>query len=98
MTVNGAMSLLTDSMVCALGPLICLTSFVPELKGMEADEMVRRLILCISFISTETESSNTVKDIVHFDSTCNLDSFKTFFGAISWKIYPENSLKSLCRL
>lgn len=43
MTVNGAMSLLMDSMICALGPLICLTSFVPELKGMEVEEMSKTM-------------------------------------------------------
>ena len=40
-TVNGALSLMLDSMLCALGPLIYMTSFVPQMKAIEPKDMVR---------------------------------------------------------
>jgi len=33
--VQGSLSVLLDSMLCALGPLMCLTTQVPELNGCE---------------------------------------------------------------
>jgi len=33
--VQGSLSVLLDSMLCALGPLMCLTTHVPELNGCE---------------------------------------------------------------
>uniref|UniRef100_A0A4W4ECW4 HMG box domain-containing protein n=1 Tax=Electrophorus electricus TaxID=8005 RepID=A0A4W4ECW4_ELEEL len=35
-TVSGSLSVLLDSMLCALGPLACLTAQVPELNGCPA--------------------------------------------------------------
>lgn len=32
-TVSGSLSVLLDAMLCALGPLACLTTQVPELNG-----------------------------------------------------------------
>ncbi|KAK3090077.1 hypothetical protein FSP39_008975 [Pinctada imbricata] len=41
--VQGSLSVLLDSMLCALGPLLCLTTQVPELDGCPAETHVRTL-------------------------------------------------------
>lgn len=46
-TVHGALSLMLDSLLCALGPLVYMTSFIPELKTIEPEQMVS----CCIYIS-----------------------------------------------
>jgi len=41
--VSGSLSVLLDSLLCAMGPLLCLTQSVPELNG--ADEATLKTIL-----------------------------------------------------
>ncbi len=41
--VQGTLSVLLDSMLCALGPLTCLTAHVPELDGCPARVHTRTL-------------------------------------------------------
>ena len=40
MTVHGAMSVLLDSMLCALAPLLFLTSHIPEMNALDEDMQV----------------------------------------------------------
>ncbi|XP_066994244.2 HMG box-containing protein 4 isoform X2 [Anabrus simplex] len=41
--VSGSLSVLLDSLLCALGPLLCLTQQVPETNGCQPDMLVRIL-------------------------------------------------------
>lgn len=43
MTVHGAMSVLLDSMLCALPPLLFLTSCIPEIASVDEDQQARTL-------------------------------------------------------
>lgn len=38
-TVSGSLPLLLDSLLCALGPLLCLTQQIPEMDGAEPDDL-----------------------------------------------------------
>jgi len=44
-TVHGAMSLMLDSLLCALGPLLFMTSYVPEMKSIDSEQMVSKFEL-----------------------------------------------------
>lgn len=37
--VSGSLSVLLDSLLCSLGPLVCLTQHVPELNGADPDTL-----------------------------------------------------------
>ena len=41
--VSGSLSVLLDSLLCSLGPLVCLTSKVPELNGADPATLTRIL-------------------------------------------------------
>lgn len=41
--VQGSLSVLLDSLLCALGPLMCLTTQIPELHGCPAETHSRTL-------------------------------------------------------
>lgn len=41
--VSGSLSVLLDSLLCALGPLMCLTQQVPETDGAEAETLSEML-------------------------------------------------------
>lgn len=41
--VSGSLSVLLDSLLCALGPLICLTQQVPETNGAEPETLSQML-------------------------------------------------------
>eukprot|EP00088_Acartia_fossae_P027074 TRINITY_DN2785_c0_g1_i1.p1 TRINITY_DN2785_c0_g1~~TRINITY_DN2785_c0_g1_i1.p1 ORF type:complete len:315 (-),score=89.05 TRINITY_DN2785_c0_g1_i1:144-1088(-) len=41
--VSGSISVLLDSLLCAMGPLVCLTTRVPELNGAEPETLSRIL-------------------------------------------------------
>ena len=47
--VSGSMSVLLDSLLCAMGPLICLTQLVPELDGARG-ETLNRIVDNVAFI------------------------------------------------
>ena len=47
--VSGSMSVLLDSLLCAMGPLISLTQLVPELDGA-SDETLKRIVDNVAFI------------------------------------------------
>ena len=47
--VSGSMSVLLDSLLCAMGPLICLTQHVPELDGA-SDDTLKRIVDNVAFI------------------------------------------------
>lgn len=49
LVVQGSLSLLLDSMVCALGPLMCLTNQVPELDSIPEDKQ-REILDNIAYI------------------------------------------------
>ena len=40
MTVHGALSVMLDSILCALAPLACLTSFIPEMRAIPDESQV----------------------------------------------------------
>lgn len=37
--VSGSLSVMLDSLLCAMGPLVCLTQKVPELNGAEEESL-----------------------------------------------------------
>jgi len=41
--VSGSLSVLLDSLLCAMGPLVCLTTRVPEMNGAEPETLSRLL-------------------------------------------------------
>jgi len=43
MTVHGAMSLLLDSILCAMGPLLCMTSHIPQMNAINEEQQARIL-------------------------------------------------------
>ena len=45
----GSMSVLLDSLLCAMGPLICLTQHVPELNGA-SEETLKQIVDNVAFI------------------------------------------------
>ena len=45
----GSMSVLLDSLLCAMGPLICLTQHVPELNGA-SQETLKQIVDNVAFI------------------------------------------------
>lgn len=47
--VSGSMSVLLDSLLCAMGPLVCLTQFVPELNGARQDTL-KEILENVAFI------------------------------------------------
>ncbi|XP_033115053.1 HMG domain-containing protein 4-like [Anneissia japonica] len=54
MEVQGSLSVLLDSTICALGPLLCLTSQVPELHGCRKDTHVSPCLVCNNYYSSFT--------------------------------------------
>lgn len=58
MAVSGSLSVLLDSILCALGPLTCLTAQIPQLNGCPRNVLVLYMFfdfvsdfLCIDIIS-----------------------------------------------
>jgi len=47
--VSGSMSVLLDSLLCSMGPLLCLTQLVPELDGAR-DETLRNIVDNVAYI------------------------------------------------
>jgi len=47
--VSGSLSVLLDSILCALGPLTCLTAQVPQLNGCPRNVLVRHTFTHSSF-------------------------------------------------
>ena len=47
--VSGSMSVLLDSLLCAMGPLVCLTQMVPELNGANQD-ILNQILENVAFI------------------------------------------------
>ena len=48
--VSGSLSVLLDSMLCAMGPLLCLTKQVPELKNAIPQDKLNRTLDNIAYI------------------------------------------------
>ena len=46
MAVSGSLSVLLDSILCALGPLTCLTAQIPQLNGCPRNVLVRFSYFC----------------------------------------------------
>jgi high mobility group protein 2-like 1 len=38
-TVSGSLPLLLDSLLCAVGPLLCLTQQIPEMNGADSENL-----------------------------------------------------------
>ena len=47
--VSGSLSVLLDSLLCAMGPLICLTQYVPELNGAREEDL-KQIVDNVAFI------------------------------------------------
>lgn len=47
--VSGSLSVLLDSLLCAMGPLVCLTQYVPELNGAR-EEDIKQIVDNVAFI------------------------------------------------
>ena len=47
--VSGSMSVLLDSLLCAMGPLVCLTKMVPQLNGAKK-ETLNQILENVAFI------------------------------------------------
>ena len=47
--VSGSLSVLLDSLLCAMGPLLCLTQMVPELNGAD-DATLKQILDNVAFI------------------------------------------------
>ena len=45
----GSLSVLLDSLLCAMGPLICLTQYVPELNGAREEDL-KQIVDNVAFI------------------------------------------------
>ena len=48
--VSGSLSVLLDSLLCAMGPLVCLTKQVPELQGAVPQEKLNRILDNIAYV------------------------------------------------
>ena len=48
--VAGSLSVLLDSMLCAMGPLLCLTKQIPELKNAIPEEKLNKTLDNIAYI------------------------------------------------
>ena len=48
--VSGSLSVLLDSLLCAMGPLVCLTKQVPELHGAVPQEKLNRILDNIAYV------------------------------------------------
>jgi len=48
--VSGSLSVLSDSLLCALGPLMCMTKEVPELKEAVPDVTLKAILDNIAYI------------------------------------------------
>lgn len=48
--VSGSLSVLLDSLLCAMGPLVCLTKQVPELQGAVSQEKLNRILDNIAYV------------------------------------------------
>lgn len=62
MAVSGSLSVLLDSILCALGPLTCLTAQVPQLNGCPRNVLVRHTFTHCSFFIIGSPT-------IHFFST-----------------------------
>lgn len=48
--VSGSLSVLLDSLLCAMGPLVCLTKQVPELQSAVPQEKLNRILDNIAYV------------------------------------------------
>jgi len=48
--VSGSLSVLLDSLLCAMGPLVCLTQQVPELQGAVPQEKLNKILDNIAYV------------------------------------------------
>jgi len=48
--VSGSLSVLLDSLLCAMGPLVCLTKQVPELNQAVSQEKLSKILDNIAYI------------------------------------------------
>jgi len=48
--VSGSLSVLLDSLLCAMGPLLCLTNQVPEMEGAVEEEKLKAILDNIAYI------------------------------------------------
>ena len=48
-STSGSLSVLLDSLLCAMGPLICLTQYVPELNGAREEDL-KQIVDNVAFI------------------------------------------------
>ncbi len=48
--MSGSLSVLLDSMLCALGPLLCLTQQVPEMNAAIPQQRLNRIMDNIAYI------------------------------------------------
>merc|ERR1719414_579055 len=48
--VSGSLSVLLDSLLCAMGPLVCLTKQVPELENAVQDDKLSKILDNIAYV------------------------------------------------
>ena len=48
--VSGSLSVLLDSLLCAMGPLVCLTKQVPELQNAVPQEQLNKILDNIAYV------------------------------------------------